>query len=338
MKRIKIKFVSTAGDERENIFTRILKRRYDVVLSDDPEYVFSSVYDNQILNYNCIRICFTGEAVTPNLNFFDYVMGFDKGLTYDDRCFYLPIYKPAIWGDSRKRDFVLKRELLTKNDLSKKDLFCTMVLSNGFGSEMRAKVFQAVNSYKPVSSGGGMYNNIGGRVKDKIAFQLRSKFVIACENGEFPGYCTEKMADAYASDAIPIYWGSPLVAEEFNENSFIDVRKFATPEDLVAEIKAIDEDDDRWLAMMHEKPFKPSSLTTAETIQSWEDETAEFLYHIFDQDYAQAFRRNRSYWGEKIAIKQRRQDKLYALIDNKVGHFVSGRAHIMADRLRGKKY
>ena len=29
------------------------------------------------------------------------------------------------------------------------------MVSNGFGSEMWAKVFQAVNSYKPVSSGEG---------------------------------------------------------------------------------------------------------------------------------------------------------------------------------------
>ena len=103
------------------------------------------------------------------------------------------------------------------------------------------------------------------------------------------------------------------------KTSFIDVRKFATLDDLVAEIKEIDEDDDRWLAMRYMRSPMPSSLTTVETIyQSWEEETAEFLYHIFDQDYAP-----RRFGGTVLTGERRLPSssvgriKLYGLIDNK---------------------
>ena len=46
-------------------------------------------------------------------------------------------------------------------------------------------------------------------------YYKHSKFVLAFENSSSPGYCTEKLFHAKVAGAIPIYWGDPLVMNDF---------------------------------------------------------------------------------------------------------------------------
>ena len=73
--------------------------------------------------------------------------------------------------------------------------FCNFVVSNDYSNE-RNEFFARLNAHRPVDSGGGYMNNIGGPVTDKLAFQRGYKFSIAYENSRGPGYCTEKIVDA----------------------------------------------------------------------------------------------------------------------------------------------
>ena len=51
-------------------------------------------------------------------------------------------------------------------------------------------------------------------------------FVMAMENRRVPGYITEKIVNAYAAGAIPVFWGTSWVSRFFNSNSFVDLSKF----------------------------------------------------------------------------------------------------------------
>lgn len=84
MKKIKIKFVDSCSG-LDNIFLTILQDKYDVELSNSPDYIFCSVFGNRHFLYDdCIKIFYTGENITPNFNLYDYALGFDY-ITFGSR-------------------------------------------------------------------------------------------------------------------------------------------------------------------------------------------------------------------------------------------------------------
>lgn len=92
-KVIKIKFVDFyAGfDKEHNEFIDVLSDFYNVVQCEDPDYIIYSGFGNDHLKYDCIRIFFTGECITPDFNECDYAIGFDR-LTFGDRYARIPLY------------------------------------------------------------------------------------------------------------------------------------------------------------------------------------------------------------------------------------------------------
>ena len=54
---------------QENEYTEILRKHYDLVITDnDPQYLIYSVFGTDHLNYDCVRIFYTGECLTPDFN------------------------------------------------------------------------------------------------------------------------------------------------------------------------------------------------------------------------------------------------------------------------------
>ena len=81
----------------------------------------------------------------------------------------------------------VKKELEIKKD------FCSITVSNDDRNPIFKLLFERLSEYKKVDSGGKWMNNMGGRVKDKLAFDRTHKFSIVCENSASPGYTTEKI-------------------------------------------------------------------------------------------------------------------------------------------------
>lgn len=80
-----------------------------------------------------------------------------------------------------------------------------------------------------------------GLCDDKLDTIRRFKFAICFENMVLPGYVTEKIIDCFVAGTIPLYCGAPDINEIVPENSFIDVRKFSSFEQLDLYISAMDE-------------------------------------------------------------------------------------------------
>lgn len=300
MREIKVKFCDyfDGFDAEHCKITQILQQHYRVTFSDDPEYLFYTVFSDEHLNYDCVKVFISGENLAPDFNLCDYAMSSER-LTFGDRHFYYPYF---LSYDADLKRLQTKHIGVTK-DAAKRE-FCSFVYSNDRADAMRGKLFDGLSAYRKVDSGGRFQNNVGGPVADKCAFESRHKFSIACENSSHPGYVTEKLVQAFAAGTVPIYWGDPEIEQIFNPAAFLNANRFDSVEALVEKVKELDEDDEAYLAMLRAPAFLDEDYVN----RRWE-EYESFLLHIIEQPYEQAFRRNRVFWGKLYREKLLRRKK-----------------------------
>lgn len=296
-KKIKIKFVGFSDvanmdgeffNPKDNFIIDILSRHFDVELSENPDYVFYSLYGyaKEHFKYDGIRIYFMMEYVEPDYNVCDYALGLSHQV-FGDRHFRYRYY--IHFKDKRIIEEAEKKIDFKKGELKKKDKFCGFVHANGLAPERERMAF-LISNYKGISSGGRYKNNIGYYVKDKKVFYASCKFAMAFENSY--GYDSGRIIECFAARTIPVYWGDPKIIEEINEKAFVNVHQYASFEDAVKEIERIDQDDELYEKIMQEPVYMPDFQ-----LETYEKELEGFLVHIFQQDYEKAFRRNRNYWG-----------------------------------------
>lgn len=301
MKTIKINYSGfwPEFDKNDNFITNILKEQYIVEIAEKPDYLFYSIFSNDFYQYDCVRIFFTGECITPDFNLCDYAMAFDW-IVFGDRYIRTPLY--LLYPEAYEEE---DRKALAKGWLKEKDKFCSFVYSNAGADSYRMQLFDKINQYMRVSSGGGYLNNAGGPVVDKRAFEQEHLFSIACENSSYPGYSTEKLLQAFQAHTIPIYWGDPLIGKVFNEKAFINCHAYGTIDEVVERIKQLYDNETLYLEMLSE-PIWNSGFTPKEQMQN----TKKFLYAIIEQPVDLAKRRNNSYWGR---IYEGERKKLFSL-------------------------
>jgi hypothetical protein len=301
MKTIKIKFVDfwEGFEPLDSIFYKTLIKKYNVEISDEPQYIFFSVFGFSHYKYEAIRIFYTGEQYSPDFDIADYAIGFDD-IQFSDRYLRYPLYLLK-HSKSELNNLINRKQ---NDDLSKKD-FCSFVYSNEFALTNRDEFFNQLSRYKKVNSGGRHLNNIGYRVQNKEEFLSKHKFTIAFENTSYPGYTTEKILDGFLANTIPIYFGNPEIGKEFNERSFINIHSYNSFESAIKRVIEIDTNDDEYNKILNTKKIHEDSI-----MPSLED-LESFLFHIFDQDFTHAGRRPLSI----RALKKVRVLKLYALLN-----------------------
>ncbi|MBO5550988.1 MAG: hypothetical protein J5966_03430 [Lachnospiraceae bacterium] len=309
-KKIKIDFVDFWPDlvKTDNYFFNSLDRYYDVEISSDPDYVFCSYFSNDHLQYkNCVKILFMGENLVPDFNLYDYAAGFHY-IDFEDRYLRLPLY--VLY--SQHYDGFFKKHTHEDGYYLSKKKFCNCVISNPFADEARDEMYSLLNSYKRIDCGGRYHNNVGGPVKDKIAFEKEYRFTMAFENASTPGYTTEKIFEAFAGDTVPIYWGNPRIAGEFNPDSFINCHAFPDMASAVARVKEINENDELYLKMIKAPALNKDSLASKYLKEGYAD---SFLRHIFDQAPEAAIRRNMVYVGLKYQERNLSSERFQNTMD-----------------------
>jgi hypothetical protein len=252
-------------DPRANYFTELLAPHYEIKLSDRPEYVIYSLFGRRFLAFDCPRICYVGEPRHPNFFECDYALSFDHPhLGHGGRNYRLPHY--ALYGDPAR--LIRPEDYDAAAVLGEKTKFCNFVYrrSEGLpGHERRVRFFERLSRYKQVDAGGELLNNVGGGVRDKLAFIRDYKFTIAFENTAQPGYVTEKLFEPMLAGSLPIYWGDRLVEREFNPGSFIDARRFKHLDALVDHVAALDSDDALYLEYLRTPPLPGNRVDDAIT-------------------------------------------------------------------------
>jgi hypothetical protein len=206
----------------------LLSQKYELLLGDpNPQYlIFGDANfgqsNRQFSRSNTVKIFYTGENQRADNYDCDYAIDFD----YRDEPWHyrFPGYAAVpYWYSNYPQDTILHTQEYLKKD------FCLFVHRNG-GCPERNQFFHMLNQYKKVDAVGPLFHNvdfsIGSEYNEKIELAKSYKFVLAFENGSHPGYVTEKIMDGFYAGAIPIYWGSYKIHEDFNSRSFVNVHNW----------------------------------------------------------------------------------------------------------------
>ena len=260
----------------------ILQERYEVILSDTPDYVFFGEFGRRNINIenriDCVKIFLSIENRKPNFFICDYAIGLhyiDKGDRY--------CRKPTDTSKLSQMKTIYNITKL-KNVNIKDKKFCAWLVSNG-GSKARNLFYQKLSEYKKIDSGGKFKNNIGYIVQNKKEFLKNYKFSICFENSKKDGYISEKLFDAFESGTIPIYFGDDSIKQLINNKAYIHVKDQSDFEEKIELIKKIDNDDNLYENMIKEKIVINDSLYEEE-FQKYKN----FIYHIIEQDKEKAKR------------------------------------------------
>jgi len=273
-KTIKINFSDFWGgfDKTDNYFYNLLKDEFNVEISNNPDYLFFSLFGNQHQQYNCKKIFYTGENIAPPLGYCDWSFSFDY--LDDVRNYRLPHYLLYDGYYELVRPKVVEQSMVNRK-------FCNFVASNGNCKERNDFVTE-LSKYKKVDSGGRWMNNIGYAVPDKRKFQSDYKFSIAFENNAYrPGYewyITEKPLDPMTVNSIPIYFGGSKICDDFNTKSFVNLHDFKSHDEAIDYIIELDKNDDRYLEMINQPWFVDYNIPENNKIEN----IKSFLYKIFE--------------------------------------------------------
>jgi len=260
IKRIRFLDFQKGFDKDNNFFTNLLKRynhNFEVVDKNQDIIIFSVWGINQfypdlirnILYPNTKYIYYTAEYESFNKK--KLIRNIDLNLTFQHTTKFnnirLPYWIFNLNIDNKDKN--IKMCLTKKNT----DKFCCFVFSNSVPH--RNNFCKRLSEYRKIDCGGRCLNNIGGRVDNKLEFQRKYKFCIAYENSISDGYTTEKILEAFLSNCIPIYLGSPSVNNDFNSETFINAADFDSEDELINYIIKVDNDDQLYNSYMNKPIF-----------------------------------------------------------------------------------
>lgn len=304
MKRIRIFEISLFSEKDFAItyYLNIDQERFDIVWDDEnPQYVvvvLSHVIQSKEL-FDLFRrlyskdriVIFVGdECVYPDMNLCDYAVSYADDFSCADRVARFPLF----WIHRKyiKKDFEANFDIESEYQRRR---FCNFIYSNSRAHPCRDNLFFAINKYKEVESLGKHLRNRNipwtRNAKDyfKISTELKSnyRFSIAAENDNFIGNTSEKILSSFYSHSVPIYWGNPKIAEEFNDAAFINCHDYSSFDEVVNRIQMIDNNRELWGELIRTPMFTDEQLK--KHINEYE-KYKTYIAHIFSQDIKDAKR------------------------------------------------
>lgn len=155
--------------------------------------------------------------------------------------------------------------------LTNKSKFGYFMVRNG-ECQYRGDYFDYLNKVKGVDSLGSYKNNTGftltGDHEEMISYLSQYKFALCFENSSSPGYCTEKIIQAYLAGCIPVYWGDPNVFDYFDSGSMVYVNDF---EEATKQIMEIDSNPELYNQMVNRNIFSSNKFLDKEGYYSFLD-------------------------------------------------------------------
>jgi hypothetical protein len=288
--------------KQENYFYRLLTKRFDVQLVDQPDFLIIGTegrFREDI--YTCTKIFYTYEHYLPDFGKHDYAL--TCNYLDDPRHYRLPIYVHFGLGGP---ETLIKHPGELEAIMAQKTKFCALVTGNVTTptTKTRTNFFHKLSKYKKVDSGGCALNNIGQVItRDrKREFLQPYKFSIAFENESRVGYTSEKIFDAMQGRGVPLYWGNPRVKDEFNPKSFLNYFDFESEDALIEKIIELDQDDAKYFEYLKEPYFYNNEPSEAFN----EMKQLDFFEEIFSKPITPVSKRRSFFFGRWILVKKDR--------------------------------
>jgi hypothetical protein len=232
-----------------------LARNFDVredASARSPDVVFCGEdrFDDHRQYPDALKIWVQHENRYPDYAKYHYVIGY----RYLDPPRY---FREPLYARTARPEALLKDAGFVERTVAQKTEFCCIVntYANPVRVWRRLELCDRLDAYKPMAYGGRWRNNVGGPVKDKLAFYRPYKFAVCFDNGCMSGYTTEKITDAFETGCIPIFLGNADIAREFNPKSFVNAHECRTLAEVVERVAAIDRDEALYRQVLAEPWF-----------------------------------------------------------------------------------
>ena len=194
-----------------------------------------------------VNIFYTGENERPPFGNWDAYLSFDLH-DYQGKNAYLPLWWITCTDLAGPitapylNEPVSVKSLMTqrKVDYDKRRKFCVAFIGKAYPFRMQA--LNLISGIKNVEVYGAITRK---DVDSKFKASKDFRFVFAFENDLFPGYVTEKVIEAWATGAIPLYWGSdPL--NYINPEAIINLNNFDSFQDFLERVAQVNENKTLW--------------------------------------------------------------------------------------------
>ena len=180
----------------------------------------------------------------------------------------------------RKSDipWVLMRDMekMRKVDISKgAQPKVTFVARNCNAFNNRNVYVTAIDAKVGVVAMGSCLNNAAwpdckGTSCSKVDALRPYKIHLAFENGDSPGFVTDKIYHAFEAGVLPVWMGTRDVAETVPKGSYIDVAEFNTPDDVANYLKLVLENETLYNSYFEwkNKPLDPEYVRNNKVLWS----------------------------------------------------------------------
>ena len=214
---------------------------------DDP--LFST--NQQPTGRAKFHIFFTGENERPPQGRWDAYLSFDVH-SFDGRNSYLPLWwitssdilVPTI-SPYLGRSITIKQMMKPREaEFEKREKFCVAFIGKAYPFRMHS--IAALSKIGKVDVFGAIARNTRKtRAAEKFDIAQEYKFVYAFENDFFPGYVTEKLPEAWATGAVPLYWGSDIT-KSMNPAAFMNAADYPSIEDFALAVGKVANSPEMW--------------------------------------------------------------------------------------------
>ena len=267
-------------DVNDNIWLWILKQKHNVIIDNsNPNLVFTMGLNRRYPN--AVTVYYSNEPFYPEQTIVNSLFDFSMSNFFIESSshirfpsYYMYIYEFIRTGLISGFSFFQEQN----RNIPFKTNFCSFVSRSLNGK--RGDFFHKLNEYKQVDTNVSPYNHFSipfdnssfNSSKPKIEFIKKYKFNISFENnfrGNYPcypnanvvngfltdmsGLISEKLIEPLVSGVIPIYWGSKMVSEEFNTNTFLNYYDFENENNLIDKIIELDNNDNLYNSYFKEK-------------------------------------------------------------------------------------
>jgi hypothetical protein len=197
------------------------------------------------------RIFFTGENERPPQGRWDAYLSFDVH-SYDGRNSYLPLWwitssdilVPTISPYLGRAITIEQMMTKRKPAYREREKFCVAFIGKAYPFRMQS--IAALSKIGKVDVYGAIARNTRQtKAEEKFEISQDYKFVYAFENDHFPGYVTEKLPEAWATGAVPLYWGSDIT-NSMNPAAYLNAADFPTLEDFVKRVSQVSASESEW--------------------------------------------------------------------------------------------
>ena len=127
-----------------------------------------------------------------------------------------------------------------KANYKKRKKFCVAFVGKAYPFRMQS--LNELNKIAKVE----VYGTIARKsMKSKFIASQNFKFIFCFENDLYPGYVTEKVIEAWATGAIPLYWGKDVFGY-INPKAIINLAEFDNFDNFTAYIEKVNNSKVLW--------------------------------------------------------------------------------------------